>query len=119
MKTIIISILFAFASVASAQDVHFSKKELLDMIGPEMAPGICTQNLMDCLDLSQAACNAEIGRLLVGSCAGHVPEGGAGGDAIGEIAGKFSHCVVADLLAAHKNALKKNAMTPACQSIGD
>jgi hypothetical protein len=113
MKTIILSILFAFTGVASAQDVHFSKKELVDM----NAEAVCTQDFMACLELTQTACYGEVNKAARESCSKHIPKSGAGMDEINEIGKNFSNCLVSAIIGTHNQTLMKNIKTPACQSL--
>jgi hypothetical protein len=117
MKIIILLIMFTITGIASAQDVHFSKQELIGIIGPATAEEACSQEFMACLDLSQATCNSEIDKLARGACSKHVPKGGAGVDEIADISRNLAKCVVTDIMARYKQNLVKNAKTPACQAL--
>jgi len=116
MRTIILFVFFTFSGIAAAQDIQLSKQDLIDILSGEMAEGVCTQDLLDCLDLSKAACSGETDTLVNGACSKQIPEGGAGIDAISDLTTNVTNCVISDILSKYKQNMVKNISTRACKA---
>ncbi len=116
MKIAILMFALFSSVVAFAQDVHFSKQELIEIVAEPAAEAACTENFVNCIGITTAVCTKEVVDLANGTCSKQIPAEGGGKDAIGELVPKFVNCVVPGLMAKYKKNIQKNALTPACQS---
>ena len=117
MKTLVVLILLAISGGVYAQDVTFSKKELVEMIEPAMLEHACTENIITCLGITKKRCESEVHNLVKVACDKHIPENGAGMETIKEISKNTASCVMSDIFAKHKAAMQKNIKSPACQAL--
>lgn len=117
MKTIVITALLGLAGSVFAQDVSFSRKDIIDMSIDATISNACAQNIISCLNITAAACEADVRILLANKCANKVPETVSDMEKLPEYAGQLAGCTVKALLSKHNSRMQQNINSPACQSL--
>ena len=117
MKTLMITTIALLCNVALAQDVTFSRKDIIDMSVEATVASACANNILSCLKISADSCAADVTRLLKNDCAGNVPETVSDMEKVPTYAGKLAGCAVQALLKKHQASMQKNFNSPACQSL--
>ncbi|HAK59462.1 MAG TPA: hypothetical protein DCO77_03625 [Nitrospiraceae bacterium] len=117
MKTFLTMILIAMASSVCAQDMVLTKKDVVDISAPEAATTACDQNMLACLNISEAACKTHIDTSIRGKCSKDVPDTIADMEKVPEHVKQLTACAVKSLLAKHNSSFVRNINSPACQAL--
>ena len=121
MKKSIFVILFMVAGSLTAQEVEYTKQELVNMMLPELIKSTCTPAILECYELSTDSCKADVEKLVRGSCSSHIPNTLTltltDMEPIKNISKKVATCVVGGVIGSRAEQLMKNINTPGCQSL--
>lgn len=100
-----------------AQDITFSKKEIVDMTVEQTVKSSCTTTIRDCLKISAATCEADIKSLLYKDCSTGIPETVSDMEKFSEYVGQLAGCAVKGLFAKHNSSFQKNITSAACKAL--
>ena len=117
MKSIIMIIMFVMISSVFAQDITFTRKDIIDMSVEATVNSACAENILSCLKISKATCETDVKKLLMNDCASKVPETVSNMEKVPEYAGQLAGCTVKALLTKHNSSMVKNINSAACQSL--
>ncbi len=117
MKKLIMLLVLGFCSDHVFAEGIMSKQSLLETMESTFEESLCTKTYNTCMNTTKTACFTEVKRILNKECSADIPDELEDIDEVRAYAGSTGACTTKKYLKNHKAAIKKNAKTPACQSI--
>jgi len=94
-----------------------SKQSFLETIENTFEESLCNKTYSTCMNTTKTACLAEVNKIFNKKCSADVPDELEDIDEVRAYAKSTAACTTTKYIKNHNDAIKKNAKTPACQTM--
>ncbi len=117
MKKLIILLAFGMCSANVIADGIMSKQNLKEMIEGAFEENLCNKTYNTCMNVTKTTCLAEAKNIFNKKCSEDIPDVLEELDEVRAYVKSTASCTSKKYIENHYAAIKKNAKTPACQSM--